>query len=85
MTDLKLAIFEIQANRGYPNGTEWSILQKNNKNSFVGPKMTPPYPAVSFNWIRWNRTCKTGLQLAIFEIQATSSGKGTVECSSLNH
>ena len=42
--------------------------------------MTPPDPAVSLNWtynslaevalIRQNRTCKTGLQLAIFEIQA---------------
>ena len=49
-TGLRLAIFEIEANRGCLKGAEWSTLHNTCKNNFLGPKMTPPDPAVSFNW-----------------------------------
>ena len=48
-TGLQLAIFEIQANRGCSKGAKWSARQNTDKNNFVGPKITPPDPAVSFN------------------------------------
>ena len=79
-TGLQFAIFEIQAYRECSKGAQWLSRNNAGKNNFVGPKMTPPDSAVSVAigyyslaevaLIRRNRTCKTSLQFAIFEIQA---------------
>ena len=49
-TGIQLAILEIQANRGCSKGAEWSARQNTGNYNFLGPKMTLPDPAVSFNW-----------------------------------
>ena len=46
---LQLAIFEIQANRGRSRCVEWSARQNTGEKYFIGPKMTPPDPALTLN------------------------------------
>ena len=48
-TGLQFAISKIQANRGCQKGAQWSAQKNSGDNNFVGPKMIPPDPAISFN------------------------------------